>query len=177
MFISFQRSPAQFIALQKALATDKLNDYIRHIDSAVFAVPPGASEGRVRGGGAVPLTAEAVGFLRSRSGGERYEGIRGFRRPISSRMRPQVHVRDVRGPGACIAFATRTSVKEWGGQSVSAESITRRMLSIFACQSSYVATGSASYRIVPAPDRSLSENSRSAIGRNSGMSHSLSMPT
>jgi deferrochelatase/peroxidase EfeB len=45
MFIAFQRSPAQFIALQEALATDKLNDYIRHIGSALFAVPPGASEG------------------------------------------------------------------------------------------------------------------------------------
>jgi deferrochelatase/peroxidase EfeB len=45
MFIAFQRSPAQFIALQQALATDKLNDYIRHIGSAVFAVPPGAPDG------------------------------------------------------------------------------------------------------------------------------------
>ena len=45
MFIAFQRSPEQFIALQQALATDKLNDYIRHIGSAVFAVPPGALDG------------------------------------------------------------------------------------------------------------------------------------
>jgi deferrochelatase/peroxidase EfeB len=45
LFIAFQRSPAQFVALQRALATDKLNDYIRHIGSAVFAVPPGASDG------------------------------------------------------------------------------------------------------------------------------------
>jgi len=45
MFISFQRSPAQFVALQQALATDKLNDYIQHIGSALFAVPRGASEG------------------------------------------------------------------------------------------------------------------------------------
>lgn len=45
LFVSFQRSPAQFVALQRALATDKLNDYIRHIGSAVFAVPPGPSEG------------------------------------------------------------------------------------------------------------------------------------
>jgi deferrochelatase/peroxidase EfeB len=45
MFIAFQRSPTQFIAIQRSLATDKLNDYIRHIGSAMFAVPPGASEG------------------------------------------------------------------------------------------------------------------------------------
>jgi len=45
LFIAYQRSPSQFIALQRALATDKLNDYISHIGSAVFAVPPGASEG------------------------------------------------------------------------------------------------------------------------------------
>jgi len=49
LFIAFQRSPAQFVALQRALATDKLNDYIRHIGSAVFAVPPGASDGRFVG--------------------------------------------------------------------------------------------------------------------------------
>jgi deferrochelatase/peroxidase EfeB len=45
LFISYQRSPAQFIALQRALATDALNDYIRHVGSAIFVVPPGASEG------------------------------------------------------------------------------------------------------------------------------------
>lgn len=45
MFLAFQRSPAQFVAIQQALATDKLNDYIRHVGSAVFAVPPGVSEG------------------------------------------------------------------------------------------------------------------------------------
>jgi len=45
LFIAYQRSPAQFIAVQRALATDLLNDYIRHIGSAVFVLPPGASEG------------------------------------------------------------------------------------------------------------------------------------
>lgn len=45
VFISFQRSPRQFIALQRALATDKLNEYVRHVGSAAFAVPPGATEG------------------------------------------------------------------------------------------------------------------------------------
>jgi len=44
-FISMQRSPAQFSAVQRSLATDTLNEYIRHVSSAVFAVPPGAREG------------------------------------------------------------------------------------------------------------------------------------
>ena len=45
LFISFQRSPAQFISIQQALATDRLNKYVRPVGSAVFAVPPGASDG------------------------------------------------------------------------------------------------------------------------------------
>jgi deferrochelatase/peroxidase EfeB len=44
-FLSFQRDPEQFIALQRSLATDVLNEYIRHIGSAIFAVPPGAAPG------------------------------------------------------------------------------------------------------------------------------------
>ncbi len=44
-FLSFQRSPQQFIDLQRTLATDTLNEYIRHVGSAIFAVPPGARAG------------------------------------------------------------------------------------------------------------------------------------
>ncbi len=44
-FISMQRSPEQFSAVQRSLATDAMNEYIRHVSSAVFAVPPGAREG------------------------------------------------------------------------------------------------------------------------------------
>jgi deferrochelatase/peroxidase EfeB len=44
-FLSFQRSPEQFVTLQRNLATDVLNEYIRHVGSAVFAVPPGARDG------------------------------------------------------------------------------------------------------------------------------------
>ena len=45
-FISFQRSPAQFTAVQLNLAKhDALNEYIRHVGSALFAVPAGASAG------------------------------------------------------------------------------------------------------------------------------------
>ncbi|GAA0996920.1 iron uptake transporter deferrochelatase/peroxidase subunit [Subtercola frigoramans] len=44
MFISYQKDPAQFVALQSKLgASDRLNEYIRHVGSGVFAVPPGLS--------------------------------------------------------------------------------------------------------------------------------------
>ncbi len=45
-FISFQRDPhKQFVPLQRRLAAnDRLNEYIRHTSSALFACPPGASE-------------------------------------------------------------------------------------------------------------------------------------
>jgi deferrochelatase/peroxidase EfeB len=45
LFISYQRSLRQFIDVQRSLATDRLNEYIRHVGSATFVVPPGASEG------------------------------------------------------------------------------------------------------------------------------------
>ena len=43
-FISFQRDPhKQFVPLQQRLAAnDRLNEYIRHTSSALFACPPGA---------------------------------------------------------------------------------------------------------------------------------------
>jgi deferrochelatase/peroxidase EfeB len=45
-FISFQRDPKQFIAIQRRLGSlDALNEYIKHVGSAVFAVPPGARHG------------------------------------------------------------------------------------------------------------------------------------
>ncbi|MBC7723621.1 MAG: deferrochelatase/peroxidase EfeB [Burkholderiaceae bacterium] len=51
-FICYQRDPAQFVAVQSSLAGhDALNEYIRHVGSAVFAVPPG-----VRSGGYVGQT-------------------------------------------------------------------------------------------------------------------------
>jgi deferrochelatase/peroxidase EfeB len=44
-FIAFQRDPEkQFVAIQRRLGSnDALNEYIKHVGSAVFAVPPGAS--------------------------------------------------------------------------------------------------------------------------------------
>lgn len=46
-FICFQKDPAkQFVAIQRRLgATDLLNEYIKHVASAVFACPPGLREG------------------------------------------------------------------------------------------------------------------------------------
>ncbi|SMG42066.1 iron uptake transporter deferrochelatase/peroxidase subunit [Agreia pratensis] len=45
-FISYQRSPAQFIDIQMNLAkNDLMNEYIRHVGSGLFAVPAGAKQG------------------------------------------------------------------------------------------------------------------------------------
>ncbi len=46
-FIAFQRDPEkQFVAIQRRLGSnDALNEYIKHVGSAVFAVPPGAKPG------------------------------------------------------------------------------------------------------------------------------------
>jgi len=46
-FICFQRDPAkQFVAIQRRLGqVDALNEYIKHVGSALFAVPPGVNPG------------------------------------------------------------------------------------------------------------------------------------
>jgi deferrochelatase/peroxidase EfeB len=46
-FIAFQRDPEkQFVAIQRRLGSnDALNEYVKHVGSAVFAVPPGARKG------------------------------------------------------------------------------------------------------------------------------------
>ena len=46
-FIAFQRDPEkQFVAIQRRLgSSDALNEYIKHVGSALFAVPPGARQG------------------------------------------------------------------------------------------------------------------------------------
>ena len=50
-FISFQRDPAQFAALQRRLsASDLLHRYLVHTSSAVFAVPRGLEPGEGWGG-------------------------------------------------------------------------------------------------------------------------------
>jgi deferrochelatase/peroxidase EfeB len=50
-FLAFQRDPRrQFVPLQDALARrDALNEYIQHVGSALFAIPPGAGEGTYLG--------------------------------------------------------------------------------------------------------------------------------
>jgi deferrochelatase/peroxidase EfeB len=52
-FIAFQRDPRkQFIPIQQRLAqNDLMNEYVRHVGSGVFAVPPGAKEGSYVGAG------------------------------------------------------------------------------------------------------------------------------
>jgi deferrochelatase/peroxidase EfeB len=52
-FICFQRDPAtQFVPLQLNLAkNDAMNEYLRHVGSGIFAVPPGAAEGSYVGAG------------------------------------------------------------------------------------------------------------------------------
>jgi deferrochelatase/peroxidase EfeB len=46
-FIAFMKSPDQFTALQRVLGQhDALNEYIQHIGSGVFAVPPGLADGQ-----------------------------------------------------------------------------------------------------------------------------------
>ncbi|WP_144877372.1 iron uptake transporter deferrochelatase/peroxidase subunit [Microbacterium sp. 1.5R] len=44
-FLSYQRDPAQFIALQRKLSTDRMNEYIRHVGSGIWAIPAGARQG------------------------------------------------------------------------------------------------------------------------------------
>jgi deferrochelatase/peroxidase EfeB len=45
-FVAFVRDPQQFVHLQRRLGTlDKLNEYIKHTSSGLFAVPPGVSAG------------------------------------------------------------------------------------------------------------------------------------
>jgi len=48
-FLSFQRSPQQFIDIQTSLAADGLNEYLKHVGSAIFAVPGGIAEGEFVG--------------------------------------------------------------------------------------------------------------------------------
>ena len=45
-FLAYQRDPRTgFVRVQQHLARDALNEYVRHVGSAVFAVPPGAPTG------------------------------------------------------------------------------------------------------------------------------------
>ncbi|ANJ25466.1 iron uptake transporter deferrochelatase/peroxidase subunit [Agromyces aureus] len=48
-FLSFQRSPEQFVTVQRSLAADGLNEYLKHVGSAIFAVPGGIRSGEYVG--------------------------------------------------------------------------------------------------------------------------------
>ncbi|TQL47344.1 deferrochelatase/peroxidase EfeB [Homoserinimonas aerilata] len=52
-FICFQRDPrTQFVPVQLSLARDdRMNEYVRHVGSGIFAVPPGCREGESIGDG------------------------------------------------------------------------------------------------------------------------------
>ncbi|TBN57344.1 deferrochelatase/peroxidase EfeB [Glaciihabitans arcticus] len=52
-FICFQRDPrTQFVPVQLSLArNDAMNEYVRHVGSGIFAVPPGATSDRPIGAG------------------------------------------------------------------------------------------------------------------------------
>lgn len=50
-FVSFQRDPDQFVRLQRALSTDVMNEYIRHVGSGLWAIPPGVAAGSFVGAG------------------------------------------------------------------------------------------------------------------------------
>lgn len=50
-FLSYQRDPAQFISLQRRLSTDRMNEYISHVGSGIWAIPAGARPGSYVGAG------------------------------------------------------------------------------------------------------------------------------
>jgi deferrochelatase/peroxidase EfeB len=51
-FLSFQRDPEAFVRVQRRLGvTDHLNEYIKHVGSGVWAIPPGVGRGGYVGEG------------------------------------------------------------------------------------------------------------------------------
>jgi deferrochelatase/peroxidase EfeB len=50
-FLSYQRDPEQFIRVQRSLSKDAMNEYIRHVRSGLWAIPPGAASGSYVGAG------------------------------------------------------------------------------------------------------------------------------
>ena len=46
LFVAYQNDPQHFVSLQNRLgAHDLLNEYIRHVGSAIFAIPPAPEKG------------------------------------------------------------------------------------------------------------------------------------
>ena len=50
-FLSYQRAPEQFVRMQRSLSTDIMSEYLRHVGSGLWAVPPGATPGSYVGAG------------------------------------------------------------------------------------------------------------------------------
>lgn len=50
-FLSFQHSPERFTTIQRALARESMAEYIKHIASGLWAIPPGAPDGGYVGEG------------------------------------------------------------------------------------------------------------------------------
>ncbi|WP_230206374.1 iron uptake transporter deferrochelatase/peroxidase subunit [Microbacterium gorillae] len=50
-FLAFQHLPEDFITVQRSLAKDAMGEYLVHIGSGLWAVPPGAAEGSYVGAG------------------------------------------------------------------------------------------------------------------------------
>jgi deferrochelatase/peroxidase EfeB len=50
-FLSYQRSPEQFVKIQRTLSTDAMNEYVRHVRSGIWAIPPGAAQASFVGAG------------------------------------------------------------------------------------------------------------------------------
>ncbi|WP_417562049.1 iron uptake transporter deferrochelatase/peroxidase subunit [Microbacterium sp.] len=50
-FLSYQRTPDRFIRVQRSVAKDLLAEYLVHVGSAIFAIPPGAAQGSYVGAG------------------------------------------------------------------------------------------------------------------------------
>ena len=50
-FLSYQRVPEQFVRIQRSLSTDIMGEYLRHVGSGLWAVPPGATPGSYVGAG------------------------------------------------------------------------------------------------------------------------------
>jgi deferrochelatase/peroxidase EfeB len=74
-FLSFQRDPAAFVRIQRRLGrTDGLNEYLKHVGSGVWAIPPGARRGgwvgqtllgaHTRSGGQAPASGTSTGAQR-----------------------------------------------------------------------------------------------------------------
>ncbi|MEX0152635.1 iron uptake transporter deferrochelatase/peroxidase subunit [Microbacterium sp. LMI1-1-1.1] len=50
-FLSFQKSPERYITVQRSLSTDAMGEYLRHVGSGLWAVPPAPAAGASVGAG------------------------------------------------------------------------------------------------------------------------------